>query len=214
MSSLFVWLDSPALLLWSTPMTVAEVLGLITGIVCVWLAARNHIWNFPIGIANSLLLFQLFCRTRLFADATLQVVFILLNLRGWWQWARHGAAPVLPITNANTKHLILAMVYSGLGIVTLTVLLTLARGSVPVFDASIAALSLVAQWLMNRRLLQSWWWWIIVDVISIPVYVYKGLYLIALLYAVFLALCVSGYRNWRALLSAPVTAAAVALDRA
>ena len=204
LSSLFAWLDTPALLLWSTPLSVAECLGFLTGLACVWLAARNHIGNFPLGIANSLLLMLLFARTRLFADAALQVFFVVLNLRGWWQWARHGACPVLAITRADPSHLRLALFYSALGIPVLTLLLTLARGSVPLFDAAITALSLVAQWLMNRRWLQSWWWWMLVDLISIPVYVYKGLYLIALLYVVFLGLCVSGYRTWRGALPAPV----------
>ena len=174
MSELFAWLDIPALVLWGTALSRGEVLGFLTGVACVWLAARNHIGNFPLGVANSLLLLQLFLRTRLFADAALQLFFIALNLRGWWQWARHGAAPVLPITSASRSQLATAAVWSIAGIPTLTLVLTLARGSVPLFDASITALSLVAQWLMNRRLLQSWWWWMVVDVISIPVYVYKG----------------------------------------
>jgi nicotinamide mononucleotide transporter len=79
----------------------------------------------------------------------------------------------------------------------LYLLLTWARGSVPVLDALIAALSLAAQWLLNRRKLEHWYFWITVDVISIPVYAYKELYLVALLYAVYLVLCIGGLRAWR-----------------
>jgi len=203
LNTILAWLDTTSLTLWSTSMTWAECLGFLTGIVCVWLAARNNIWNFPVGITNGLLLFELFWRTRLFADATLQVCFILLNARGWWQWARHAGAPVLPITHTSGTHLKVALLCSAVGICALAVLLTLVRGSVPIFDASILALSLVAQWLMNHRKLQSWWWWMAVDVISIAVYIYKELYLIAVLYAVFLGLCVRGYRNWHASVHAP-----------
>lgn len=206
MAFMFDWLNSPALLLWSTPLSVAECLGFVTGIACVWLAARNNLWNFPLGIANSALLLLLFFRSRLFADAALQVLFITLNARGWWQWARHGSAPVLPITSASAVQLRIAMLGSVVGIPLLAAALTLAKGSVPVFDASITVLSVVAQWLMNCRVLQNWWWWMAVDVISIPVYAYKGLYLIAMLYAVFLAICISGYRAWRATLAVPAIA--------
>ena len=73
----------------------------------------------------------------------------------------------------------------------------MAKGSIPVFDALITALSLVAQWLLNRRKLENWIFWIGVDLISVPVYAFKELYLIAGLYAVFLLLCVRGYRSWK-----------------
>lgn len=210
-SDLLDWLNSPALVLWATPMSVAEVLGFLTGILCVWLAARNHIWNFPFGIANNLLLMLLFFRGRLFADAALQVMFMALALRGWWQWAQHGTQPPRPISQLDITQLRVPILCSLLAIPVMTLALTLAKGSVPVFDASITALSVVAQWLLNRRVLQNWWWWIAVDVISIPVYLYKGLYLIALLYAVFLVLCIHGYRIWRANLQiSPSTQAVIA----
>jgi len=207
--ALLDWLNSPALLLLATPLSIAECLGFATGIACVWLAARNNIWNFPLGIANSALLLLLFFHARLFADAGLQVMFIALNLRGWWQWARHGTGAVLAVTSASDSQLRIALIGSLVSTLALAALLTLAKGSVPVFDASITALSLVAQWLLNRRVLQNWWWWMAVDVISIPVYIYKGLYLIALLYAVFLVLCISGYRSWRSALSSDSSAKAV-----
>jgi nicotinamide mononucleotide transporter len=75
--------------------------------------------------------------------------------------------------------------------------LTLAKGSIPLLDALITALSLTAQWLLNQRKLESWIFWISVDLVSIPVYAYKQLYLIALLYGVFLGLAILGYRQWR-----------------
>lgn len=80
---------------------------------------------------------------------------------------------------------------------TLLVILKFAKGSIPVFDALITALSLTAQRLLNLRKLESWYVWIVVDLISIPVYVYKQLYLVAVLYGIFLVLCVYGYQQWR-----------------
>lgn len=206
MQALLEWLNSSAFTLWSTPLSVAECLGFASGLVCVWLAARNHIWNFPVGILNGAMFLLLFFQTRLFADAGLQVVFILLNVRGWWQWAKHGTAPVLPISTASRSQLRIALIASIVSVALLVVVLTLAKGSVPLLDASIAGLSLVAQWLLNRRVLQNWWWWMAVDVISIPVYVYKELYLTAVLYAVFLCICVAGYRSWRAALHGDLSA--------
>lgn len=195
--NVLAWLGSPALEFGATRLSMAECLGFATGILCVLLTARRSIWNFPVGIANCALLFLLFFESRLLADAALQMAFIALSLRGWWQWARHGAAPVRPITKATSSELVRACAASMLLLLLLVPILWYARGSVPVFDGSITALSLVAQWLLNRKVMQNWYWWMAVDVISIPVYIYKELYLIALLYFVFLVICVAGYRAWR-----------------
>jgi nicotinamide mononucleotide transporter len=87
--------------------------------------------------------------------------------------------------------------------------LGLLKGSVPIIDALVTSLSLAAQWLLNRRMLENWAWWIAVDLISIPLYVSRGLPLIAVLYVVFLLLCVQGHLRWRRHV-APVAAEALA----
>lgn len=191
-------LNSIAFTLLGTPLSYAECCGFATGIVCVWLTARRNIWNFPVGIANCALLLLLFVQARLFADAGLQILFIALGVRGWWQWAQGTAAAPTPITSAAPRALLLYALASALLTGVLFGLLMLAKGSLPIFDALITALSVVAQWLLNRKTLQNWFWWIAVDVISIPVYIHKELYLIALLYAIFLALCLIGLASWRA----------------
>jgi nicotinamide mononucleotide transporter len=194
---LFSWLNSPAVVFGATQLSTAEVLGFTTGLACVWLAARQSIWNFPVGIANSALLLLLFFHARLFADAGLQLLFITLGVRGWWQWSSRARQPDKLVSDASPATWALCSIAAVLLWICLLPLLSKAGGSLPFFDALIASLSVVAQWLLNRRVLQTWWWWIAVDVISIPVYVYKELYLVALLYAVFLALCMAGYLSWR-----------------
>src|SRR5512140_1505836 len=68
-------------------MTITEILGFITGALCVWLAARENIWNWPIGIANNIFYFVVFWRSKLYADACLQVVYLLISIYGWYKWA-------------------------------------------------------------------------------------------------------------------------------
>jgi nicotinamide mononucleotide transporter len=196
-ATLLEWLNAPALRVFGAPLSMAECLGFATGILCVWLAAARSIWNFPVGIANSALLLLLFLGARMFADSALQIMFIALGLRGWWQWSQHRHRPVRPISMATTFELQAAFIASPILTAALFAMLWYAKGSVPFFDALITALSVVAQWLLNRKVVQSWYWWIAVDVVSIPVYAYKGLYLIALLYGVFLCICVAGLMSWR-----------------
>lgn len=191
------WLNSPAFTLAATTLSTGETLGFVTGASCVWLAARANIWNFPLGIANCLLLLFIFLEARLFADSALQVMFILLNVRGWWFWASGSQESPRSVAMATTRQLQLSLLASAGLSALLGCLLWYARGSIPVFDGTITGLSVVAQWLLNRKLLQNWLWWIAVDLISIPVYFYKQLYLISLLYVLFLGICVVGYRTWR-----------------
>jgi nicotinamide mononucleotide transporter len=190
-------LQLPLLTFYGSEMTVSEVAGFGTGLVCVWLAAQKNVWNFPFGIANSALLLLLFLDARLFADSSLQLVFIALNVRGWWQWVRGVEREEEPVTTASRRQLGHFTLY-GIGLsVALGIVLWHARGSLPVFDGLITGYSLLAQWLLNRKVLENWLYWMAVDVVSIPVYAYKGLYLIAFLYFVFLLLCVQGYQVWR-----------------
>jgi nicotinamide mononucleotide transporter len=192
------WLASPALTLGATRLSIAEVLGFVTGLWCVWLAARAHIANFPVGIANCALLLFLFFHAGLFADAALQLLFISLGVRGWIQWSRLGRLSTTTVSSASFRLLTMSVLLAATMWAAFVPLLHKAGGSLPLFDALIASLSVVAQWWLNRKILQSWWWWIAVDLISIPVYVARDLYLIALLYCVFLGLCIFGYRGWRA----------------
>lgn len=197
MELLLNWLNTPVDILPQSRMTIAEITGFLTGLGCVWLTLKKSIWNFPVGIANGALLLLLFAESRLFADASLQILFILLGVAGWWNWSQGKTGEQLVVTRLNAaQHRACWMITTGLT-AGLFAVLTLAKGSIPLLDALITALSLTAQWLLNQRKLESWIFWISVDLVSIPVYAYKQLYLIALLYGVFLGLAILGYRQWR-----------------
>jgi nicotinamide mononucleotide transporter len=180
------------------PMSWGDLAGFATGIVCVWLAARANVWNFPVGILNSTILGLVFLQQRLFADASLQVVFIALNVRGLLQWrAGHVASESAPVFRITRRENILLALWVAALTVVLWRVVGLLKGSAPLIDALITSLSIVAQWLLNRRVLENWAWWIVVDLISIPLYVSRGLPLIAALYVVFLLLCCQGFVRWR-----------------
>jgi hypothetical protein len=104
LESVVTALNQPALTVWAYPMSWAEVLGFVTGLLCVWLVGRRHILNFPVGIANCALLFLLFFEARLFADAGLQLVFILLGFQGWWLWSRGVREDGLAVSRLDGDH--------------------------------------------------------------------------------------------------------------
>ncbi|MEU9020838.1 nicotinamide riboside transporter PnuC [Actinomadura sp. NPDC048394] len=189
----------PAFHLGSVPTTWAELLGFATGAVNVWLVVRQNILNWPIGIANVVLLGLVFLDGGLYADAGLQVVYVVLQLYGWWVWLYAGdGRDELPVRRtARTEWFALAAAGAA-GTALLTWMLSAWTDStVPFWDALTTALSLVATYGQSRKLLESWWLWITADLIYIPLYFYKELKLTGALYVLFLALCVAGLVAWR-----------------
>lgn len=179
-----------------------EWIGAAAGLVCVWLVARASIWNWPVSIVNTALYFVVFLRARLYGDALLQVVFTVLGIYGWWSWRFGGAqGSELLLGRATRAQVGASAVAAGAGIAVSALVLARATDSpVPIWDSSVLVLSLVATWAQARKLVESWWVWILVDVISVPLYITRGLYPTALLYTLFLAICVVGLRRWTALL--------------
>ncbi|HUN32679.1 MAG TPA: nicotinamide riboside transporter PnuC [Trebonia sp.] len=190
--------------------SVAELLGFVTGAACVWLTVAARISNFPVGIANSAFFLVLFLSARLYADSGLQVVYIGLGLVGWWQWLHGGAGRGrLVVTRAGWRLLAGCAAFVLAGTWGLTLLLGWARDIAPFWDALTTALSLAAQYLLNVKRVENWAFWIVADAIYVPLYIVKRLDLTALVYLLFLALCFAGQAAWRRALR--VTAAPVAV---
>ncbi|MFI6006211.1 nicotinamide riboside transporter PnuC [Streptomyces sp. NPDC051366] len=182
-------------------MSWTEILGFATGALCVWLVARQHVANWPIGIANNVFFIVLFAQSGLYADAGLQIVFIALAAYGWWSWT-HGGGPgsaeALPVRRTTRTEWAVLAAAGAVGVLGLTLLLSRVTDStVPFWDALTTGLSLMATYGQCRKLVESWWLWIAADLVYIPLYAYKGLYLTSGLYVGFLALCVVGLLGWR-----------------
>lgn len=203
----------PAFHLGSVPTTWAELLGFATGAVNVWLVVRQNILNWPIGIANVILLGLVFLDGGLYADAGLQVVYVALQLYGWWVWLYGGdGRDRLPVRRTRGAEWAALIAAGAAGTSLLTWALSAWTDStVPFWDALTTALSLMATYGQSRKLLESWWLWIAADLVYIPLYFAKDLKLTSALYLVFLALCVSGLLAWRRDLRARPLAPAAAV---
>jgi nicotinamide mononucleotide transporter len=178
------------------PVTWAELLGFVTGIACVALAVAQRIETFPVGIANNAFFIVLFVDARLFADAGLQVVYVVLGFMGWWVWAMRSRGPLV-VERASFRLLLGTTLAVGAATLVLVPILRAAHGAAPGWDALTTSMSLGAQLLLNLKRLETWFVWIAVDVIYVPLYFSRDLNLTALVYVVFLGLCVMGWRQWR-----------------
>ena len=185
-------------------MSLTEVFGFLTGVVNVWLLARQNIWNWPVGLANNALYVAVFLHSGLYGDAGLQGVFIVLAIYGWWTWARKrigAASPIRRTSHATWAWLIPATIAGSIALRFFLGRYT--DSTVPGWDGVTTAVSLAATFGQCRKLLECWWLWILADIIYIPLYIYKGLWLTSGLYAIFLILCIVGLLEWRKALFVP-----------
>jgi nicotinamide mononucleotide transporter len=192
------------------PLSLVESLGFVTGAFCVLLVVDENIANFPLGLANNVFLFLVFLQARLYADMTLQVFFFVLGVQGWWWWLHGGPRrDRLPISRMTRTEWIALPALALVGTWGLALLLARLGDSAPWRDGATAILSLIAQYLLNRKRLEHWSVWIVVDIISIQLYFDRQLHLTSLLYVLFLGLCVVGLRQWRRTLAPPPPAVAL-----
>jgi len=184
---------------WSTGNASAlEAGAFVSGAVCVWLVVRQNIWNFPLGLINVAISGWIFYQYRLYADSGLQVVYFALNLIGWYLWLYGGEQrTALKVGRSPRVELAIIAVFITASTAFLWWLLHKAGGAAKFWDALTTSISLAAQWLQSRKKLECWHLWILADVLYVPLYITRELYLIALLYAVFLALAVMGLFAWR-----------------
>lgn len=180
------------------PFSLLESLGFATGALSVWLVVHASPWTWPVGIANNVFFIFLFFDARLFADMALQFGYIALSIAGWWYWLRGDAGRPRRIEQAGPLELLAVLALVGVATVGLTVYLRSVNDSAPFLDALTTCLSIGATYLMARKLIESWFVWIAADLIYIPLYAWKDLGLTAILYGVFLAMCVRGLFTWRA----------------
>ena len=180
-------------------MSPLELLAAITGAVSVWLSVRQNIWSWPTAIVNVVLYAIVFWEAKLYADMGLQVVYAILSVYGWYEWLHGGEhRTALHVSRTPPRIAVRLVVIAAAGSALLGTLLHRSTdAALPYMDSFLSSTSLVAQWMMTRKLLENWLVWIAVDVLYVGMFLFKGLYLTAGLYAVFLALAVRGYIDWR-----------------
>jgi nicotinamide mononucleotide transporter len=178
--------------------TWLEAFSFVTGAVCVWLTVKQSIWNFPVGLANVAAYCIVFFQSRLFADAGLQVVYFVLGLTGWYLWLRDNEnRSGMQVKRASALEVSVLFIFVAVGTLGLWQLLQSVGGSASFWDALTTSISLASQWLLNRKRLENWIGWIVVDIIYVPLYAYKELYLTSILYALFLIMAIMGLLAWR-----------------
>lgn len=166
----------------------------------IFLAGRNNIHTWWIGIIGCALFAWVFFEARLYADVTLQAFFILTSIYGWWKWLHGNEGRQLPV-RFSAPRLLLA---SGAGAAAVALgygwlLLRFTDAYAPFLDSVVLAFSVLGQLLMMERRVENWWAWLLVNTIAVPLYASRGLHVTAVLYAAFWINAIVSLVKWRAL---------------
>lgn len=185
--------------------TVLEFIAVVFGLLSVWYAKQEKILVYPTGIISVLIYVYICFGIKLYADAGINLFYFGMSVYGWYKWTRKSSKPPLKITaNSLRDWLISILMFAVSGIIILLLLVYFKAGDteywstkVPYIDTFTTAIFIVGMFLMAFKKVENWIFWIIGDVISVPLYAYKGLVFTSFQFLVFLVLAIMGYFAWR-----------------
>lgn len=173
-----------------------EAAGVVANLGAVVLAWRRRWLTWPVGLVGAVLAGWLLFLTRLYADVALQGLFFVQGVYGWWAWRRPARElPMRTLTRREWGWLVVGV--AAATSVGGTLLARLTDAAAPHLDTFLAATSLMANQLLARKIIDNWLLWVLVDVLYVGLYAYKGLWGYAGLYAVFIGLAAVAWAGWR-----------------
>ena len=204
-----------------------EIFGAVSGIIYVFLEIRQNIWLWPLGIVTSALYIWIFYNSGFYADMGLQWYYLFISIYGWMLWSkakserkgegekgrvlRQAQEPLdkkILEEGRIIKQLSVSRLRFRTGLLLFAISLVLFVGiwfvlnrftdsTIPGWDAFTTALSIVATWMLARKILEHWFIWVLVNIVSVGLYIYKGLYPTVVLFIVYATMAIVGYFEWR-----------------
>lgn len=182
---------------------LVEIFGAVTGIVYVFLEIKRNIWLWPVGIATSATYIFVFRDNGFYADMLLQVYYLVISIYGWWAWWRGNpeksdGGEELMITRLDARRsvrILLSFLFIFIGM--WVGLDRWTDSPVPLWDALITSMSVIATWMLTRKILEQWHVWIVANAIAVIVYLCKGMYPTSVLFVVYFLMAIEGLREWK-----------------
>ena len=188
------------ILLWISQNYI-ELLGSIFGLLYILFSIKQNIWCWPIGFITSALYIYVFFVSKFYADMGLQVYYLVISLYGWYHWmfgAKNKKQDDLKITKTGLRVGIILFLTNAVTFIFIAyILVNFTDSEIPYWDAFTTSASFVATWMLARKMIEHWIIWIIVDLVSLGLYIYKGLYPTVILFAVYTILALLGYLEWK-----------------
>lgn len=176
-----------------------QIIGTLLGLLYLWLEYKANIWVWIIGAIMPLVHGILYLTSGIYADAAMQLYYVAAGIYGLMVWRRAPKKKDDGIIKHTPRSWIVSLVavYAVLHVAIYFFLTECTDSRVPVFDSMSTALSIVAMWMLSRKLVEQWLVWLVVDMISVGLYIYKGIPVTAGLYTLYCILAVVGYMRWR-----------------
>jgi len=177
-----------------------EIVGAILSLIYLYLSISQKVSLWFFGIVSSVFYIVVFFQSKLYADMSLQFYYVVISVYGWinWKHGKSGDKEELPTTKASGTLLIKISIATGLiYLVYYFVLAKFTDSTIPKVDSLVGALSIIGTWMLARKLLENWIVWIVVDGLCVGLYIYKELYPTTVLFAIYTAMSVIGYRQWK-----------------
>lgn len=184
-------------------MDTFEIIGACIGLLYLYLEYKANVWLWPVGIVMSLFYVVIFFHGKFYADAAVYLYYIGANVYGLIAWRKsqrmqqENKIEDSIIHTPKKQILPLALVSAVLWVIIFLILHNFTDSPVPWGDAFTTSLSVVAMWMLAQKQLEQWLLWVVVNAVSLCLYVWKGLYPTAVLYVVYTAVAVMGYFNWK-----------------
>ncbi|MBT4709611.1 MAG: nicotinamide mononucleotide transporter [Flavobacteriaceae bacterium] len=183
---------------------ILEITGVVFGLLSVWFSKNNNILVFPTGMISTSIFVYLLYKWILLGDMMINGYYFIISIYGWYIWTRKQNNVVTPIStlNYNEKKIsIFIFVFSIIFVYLVYVYFDKWDSFTAYIDNFTTAIFFVGMWLMAKRKIENWIFWIIGDVISIPLYFYKGLTFTSLQYLIFTFIAIAGYYSWKKILN-------------
>ena len=183
---------------------VLEIIAVVFGLLSVWYSKNNNILVFPTGMISTAIFIYLLYKLVLLGDMMINAYYFLMSIYGWFIWTRKENNTITPISRVtnNEKKIGIIIFLSSLVFVYLIYVYFDKWGTITSYvDNITTAIFFVGMWLMAKRKIENWIFWIIADIISIPLYFYKGLTFTSLQYLIFTFIAIAGYYSWKKILN-------------
>ena len=178
-----------------------EFIAVIFGFLSVWFAKENNVLVYPAGILSTAIFVYLLTISELYGDATINGYYFLMSFYGWYFWTQKKSGQIInQVGRTSLNEKIGSIFLFVFGIIAIFLIYNYFNkwSTVSAYiDTLTTGIFFVAMWLMSRRKIEHWTFWIVGDILSVPLYIYKGLFLTAIQYFVFTIIAIIGYGEWK-----------------
>jgi len=183
-------------------MSTMEILAVILALAYLILAIRENIWCWVCGFSSTLIYLIIFWNVSLYSESLLQIFYLYMSIYGWLQWTKYKTnleqLSLKPISTWTAKkHLQVLSLTAVIAIIIGALMANYSNASFPYIDAATTCFAIVATYMVAQKIFENWLYWMLIDSVSVYLYLSKDLYLTSLLYGFYVVLCFIGYFSWR-----------------